>query len=239
MDSLDSIRKRGDIVGLFDSYRRKVGTSQPQNYATNCDITSQIAQDFYLQPGYAEVYKNGISTVTYDVIISEGDKINKTVGYKTLQSYPYAEIQFQIGDYIYWTYGNENTIWLLTSLDKQHLFSITGRMYQCNNELNWTVGATPHSYPCYIEDKMNFTVVDQERNISFPTGDVWVHVQKNADTSNIDIGQRFVLNGRAWKVRQVRDFVEDGLISFPLQFDYDDDADTNIGAVNGVSFPWS
>lgn len=239
MDSLDSIRKRGDIVGLFDSYRRKVGTSQPQNYATNCDITSQIAQDFYLQPGYAEVYKNGISTVTYDVIISEGDKINKTVGYKTLQSYPYAEIQFQIGDYIYWTYGNENTIWLLTSLDKQHLFSITGRMYQCNNELNWTVGATPHSYPCYIEDKMNFTVVDQERNISFPTGDVWVHVQKNADTSNIDIGQRFVLNGRAWKVRQVRDFVEDGLISFPLQFDYDDDADTNIGAVNDVSFPWS
>lgn len=226
-------------MGLFDSYRRKVGASQPQNYATNCDITSQIAQDFYLQPGYAEVYKNGISTVTYDVIISEGDKINKTVGYKTLQSYPYAEIQFQIGDYIYWTYGNENTIWLLTSLDKQHLFSITGRMYQCNNELNWTVGATPHSYPCYIEDKMNFTVVDQERNISFPTGDVWVHVQKNADTSNIDIGQRFVLNGRAWKVRQVRDFVEDGLISFPLQFDYDDDADTNISAVNDVSFPWS
>ena len=239
MDSLDSIRKRGDNVGLFDSYRRKVGASQPQNYATNCDITSQIAQDFYLQPGYAEVYKNGISTVTYDVIISEGDKINKTVGYKTLQSYPYAEIQFQIGDYIYWTYGNENTIWLLTSFDKQHLFSITGRMYQCNNELNWTVGATPHSYPCYIEDKMNFTVVDQERNISFPTGDVWVHVQKNADTSNIDIGQRFVLNGRAWKVRQVRDFVEDGLISFPLQFDYDDDADTSIGAVNDVSFPWS
>ncbi len=239
MAFLGLIRKRGDDVGLFDSYRRKVGASQPQNYASNCDITSQIVQDFYVQPGYAEVYKNNLPATSYDVIISDGDKINKTVGYKTLQSYPYSEIQFQIGDYIHWTYGNENTIWLLTSLDKQFLFSVTGRMYQCNNELNWTVGATPYSYPCYIEDKMNFTVVDQERNISFPTGDVWVHVQKNADTSNIDIGQRFVLNGRAWKVRQVRDFVEDGLISFPLQFDYDDDADTSTGAVNDVDFPWS
>lgn len=223
---------------MYDSYRRKVGATQAQNYASNCEIASQVANDFFIQPGYAEVYKNGISSTTYDVIISEGDKTNKTVGYKMMLSYPYSSVQFSVGDYIYWNYGGEDTIWLLTSLDKQFTYSVSGRMFQCNNTLGWTVGATPHSYPCYIEDRLTMSAFDQEKNMIFANGDILVNVQKNAWTETLDIGNRFLFGSKAWKIRQVKDMTNEGIITFQMQFDFADANDTSTGAVEGPKFTW-
>ena len=190
-------------MGLFDSYRRKVGASQPQNYASNCDITSQIVQDFYGQPGYAEVYKNNLPATPYDVIISEGDRVNKNVGYKSMLSYPYATIQFNIGDYIHWTYGDNAEIWILASLDRQLSFSVSGRIYKCNTTLKWknSLGATIQ-YPATIEAfkfSSEDTIKVSER---FFTGDAkrYATLQLNSDTADLKRNNRFIFDERAWKI---------------------------------------
>lgn len=223
---------------MYDSYRRKVGATQAQNYTSNCEIASQVANDFFIQPGYSEIYKNGVTSDIYDVVIMEGDKTDKTVGYKMLLSYPYDTVQFSIGDYIYWTFGREETIWLLTSLDKQFIYSVSGRMFKCNNKLNWTVGSTPLSYPCYIEDRLSMSAFDQEKNMIFASGDILVSVQKNSSTLSLDIGNRFLFGTKAWKIRQIKDMVSEGIITFQMQFDFVDASDTSTGTVDGPKFIW-
>lgn len=189
---------------MYDSYRRKVGTTQAQNYTSNCEIASQIANDFFIQPGYAEIYKNGISSTLYDVIISEGDKTNKTVGYKMMLSYPYDTVQFSVGDYIYWNYGEESTIWLLTSLDKQFTYSVAGKIYKCNITLKWKdIDGNTISYPSALEAfKLSSESTINESGNRFIIGDGkrYISLQRNADTLKLKRNQRFIFDNRAWKI---------------------------------------
>ena len=111
-------------------------------------------------------------------------------------------------------------------------------MFQCNNTLGWTIGSTPHSYPCYIEDRLTMSAFDQEKNMIFANGDILVNVQKNALTESLDIGYRFLFGTKAWKIRQIKDMTNEGIITFQMQFDFSDANDTSAGAVDGPKFTW-
>jgi len=223
---------------MYDSYKRKVGATQPPNYAEKCEIVDAIVDDFYTHPGYTEVYKNNTPSITYDAIIADGDLTDKTVGYKRFLSYPYSTIQFTIGDYIHFDYGATPTVWLLTSLEKQFTFEVAGRIYQCNNTLQWNQSATPYSYPCYIEDRLNETEFDFEKHVLTATGDIIVHVQKNAYTDLITTDYRFMFGGKAWKVRGVRNFINQGIITMNMRIDYVADSDTSTIADNDNTPVW-
>jgi len=221
---------------MYDSYKRKVGATQASNYNTNCNIVESIVDDFFEQPGYTEVYRNDISYITYDAIIADGDREDKLAGYKRFLSYPYSEIQFNSGDYIHFNYGGDDTTWLLTSLDRQFTYNVSGRIYKCNNTLYFGTSATPLSYPCFVEDRINETEFDFEK-VTLAAGDILVHVQKNADTETIGIDTKFKFGNKTWRTRVVKNFISEGVITLGMRLDYVDTQDTTLPV--DPAFPWA
>lgn len=164
-----------------------------------------IKTSFEINPSYNLVYRNFDQSQDYKVWIYEGNDKDKIVGYKYIQSYPYDEVKFSIGDYIDWKYDNVNlSTWLIISLDKQLLYDVKGRMLLCNNTLKWIdTNNNTKTLPCVIEDAMTY------RNFKFgnsgvvePGGDIVVLVQKNEDSSKISVNDRFLFNNRAFRVKQ-------------------------------------
>lgn len=164
-----------------------------------------IKTSFEINPSYNQVFKNFDYNANYKVWIYEGNDKDKIVGYKYIQSYPYDEVKFNIGDYIDWKYDNINlSTWLIISLDKQLLYDVKGRMLLCNNTLKWIdKDNITNSLPCVIEDAMTY------RNFKFGNsgvveqgGDIVVLVQKNSKSSQISINDRFLFNNRAFRVKQ-------------------------------------
>ena len=122
-------------------------------------ITELTKGTFYSNPDYNKIYKNFNYEKSYDAWIYEGNERDKIVGYKIFQSYPYDIVEFNIGDYIHWNFNHvELSTWLLTSLDTQYLYNVTGRMLLCNNSLRWKNNdGNLNCYPCVIKDAMTYT----------------------------------------------------------------------------------
>lgn len=203
------------------------------------NITELTKGTFTENPDYNQVYKNFDYSKTYDAWIYEGNKEDKIVGYKMLQSYPYDKPEFKIGDYIHWNYNHkELSTWLLTSLDTQYLYNVIGRMLECNNSLRWKdkQGAI-NCYPCVIKDALTYTNFKWGNSgLVESGGDIVVLVQRNNETSKIDINDRFIFTGVAFKVKQKLnelnpDYLELYMMKVP-ELD-GDDLNNNI-AINDV-----
>lgn len=174
-------------------------------------LTDNIYNSFTDMPDYRQVYKNFKYSEPLDVWIYEGNEKDKIVGYKYLQSYPYKTVQFNIGDYIHWNYNHEDlSTWLLISLDKQHLYDVKGRIMLCNNILKWKDSSnTTKSYPCVIEDAMTYVNFKYgTKGVAQQGADIVVLVQQNEDTKELNINERFMFNGRAFKIKQKKDLIE-------------------------------
>lgn len=172
----------------------------------NSQITELTKTSFNSSTDHRIVYKNFDYNTSYDVWIYEGNETNKIVGYKYLQSYPYDEPKFKIGDYIHWNYNHkELSTWILISLDTEYLYNIKGRMLLCNNSLRWKDknNGEINCYPCVIEDSMTYTNFKWgNKGVVEPGGDIVVIVQRNKYTSQISINDRFLFNGVGFKVKQ-------------------------------------
>lgn len=177
---------------------------------TGAESSEQISEltkeTFYSSTDYVKVYKNFNYIKTYDTWIYEGNDKDKIVGYKYLQSYPYDTPQFHIGDYIHWNFNHkELTTWILTSLDTQHLYNVKGRMLECNNSLKWeTQKGKLNCYPCVIEDALTYTNFKWgNKGVIEDGGDIVVVVQRNKDTSTIQVNDRFMFNNVSFRVKQI------------------------------------
>ncbi len=179
-------------------------TNNSSNSNTS-SITELTKSTFSENPDYNKVYKNFNYDKIYEAWIYEGNKEDKIVGYKIFQSYPYDKPEFKIGDYINWNYSHkEISTWLLTSLDTQYLYNVTGRMLECNNSLRWKdKNGNLNCYPCVIKDALTYTNFKWGNSgIVQSGGDIVVLVQRNKETSQIDINDRFIFTGVAFKVKQ-------------------------------------
>ena len=171
----------------------------------NDAISELTSETFFNSTDYRVVYKNFDYTTTYDTWIYEGNDEDKIVGYKYIQSYPYNEVKFKIGDYVHWNFNHkELSTWLITSLDTQYLYNVKGRMLQCNNSIRWTdKDGELNCYPCVIEDAMTYTNFKWGNSgVVQNGGDIVVLVQKNQYTSQIAINDRFLFNEVGFRVKQ-------------------------------------
>lgn len=209
------------------------------------DTISGIKDGFEDSPEFEWVYINFNFDNRLKTWITNGNMDDKTLGYKTLYSYPYSEIKFKIGDYIHFNYGHEDlnnpniwSVWLLESLDTQRLYNMTGRLLPCNQELKWVDNGLIYKYPCYLENSMKYTTLNLgTQGFVVPNADILLFVQKNEDTSMMNINKRFIFDGRAFIIVQINNVMNKGyLILFmnkvaesPL-----DDLKNNI-AYNGES----
>ena len=166
---------------------------------------SILKNTFEVNPSFNNVFRNFDHNQSFKTWIYEGNEKDKIVGYKYIQSYPYDDVKFEIGDYIEWKYGNSDlSTWLIISLDKQYTHDVKGRMLLCNNTLKWINSDNETiSYPCVIEDSMSYTNFKfGNSGVVEPGADIVVLVQKNADTMNISVNDRYMFNNRAFRVKQ-------------------------------------
>jgi len=200
-------------------------------------LTNALKESFSKNLGYDKVKVNN-STDFVEVCIYDDNATKEDVFYKMLWSYPYDDIQFSRGDYIYWRYGNQDTAWLLETLDEQHLYDIRGRIYKCNHNLKWQdENLITRSYPCVLEDKVNNNVFDINKNIIIQNGFIYVDVQQNEITSKIKVNQRFLFDGQAFKVNFVETFIGGNYMSLTLAKDEiapDDKVDLGIANYKNI-----
>lgn len=184
-------------------------TLHSNSNTSSSDAIFELTKDtFFENADHRVVYKNFDYNTKYDTWIYEGNDEDKIVGYKYLQSYPYDEVKFKIGDYIHWNFNHkELSTWILTSLDTQYLYNVKGRMLQCNNSLRWKDNEGEiHCYPCVIKDALTYTNFKWgNKGVVQSGGDIVVVVQRNQFTSNINVNDRFLFNEVAFRVKQLFD----------------------------------
>jgi hypothetical protein len=205
---------------MFDLYKKRVKSTSTDSQFANDEITQSIKDEFHGFPNYYQIYKNGVSTTLYDVVINEGDKGEKLSGYKKLLSYPYDTPQFTKGDLIYWTYGGTSTMWLLVSDNKQYLYGVGGRIIQCENYLRWIHNGIVYEIPCVKDEGVGFNDPDFNKVISLPEGIIHIKCQANATTKLIKHNQRFLFDdsGQAWKVHTIEN-IGNSILKFSLGVD--------------------
>lgn len=221
-------------MGVYDLYRKQVGSTLTDKQLIECDMTQQIKDNFTKQPNYHQVYRNLETATPYDVLITTGNIKDNSVGYKNLISYPYDTYIFDNGDYIHMTYGGESTTWLLTSLDKPSLYEVKGRIERCNNDLKWIDNyGEVKSYKCVISDVLKEDRFKDSKNITLPDGFISVEVQGNAFTDTLNINKRFLFNGQAWKLRSIMDLVDKNTRTFIMVKDTVNEATDDL--INNIA----
>lgn len=80
-------------------------------------------------------------------------------------------------------------------------------MLQCNNSLRWEdENGERHCYPCVIKDAMTYTNFKWgNKGVVQSGGDIVVLVQRNENTSKINVNDRFLFNEVAFRVKQLFD----------------------------------
>ena len=204
-------------MGFYDLYRATTFSTSSDKAIVEGDIVQNIKDNFHSQPNYHQVYKNMVTATPYDVLISVGNVKDKEVGYKTLISYPYDTYVFDNGDYVDFDYGNENSTWLITSLDKFSLYEVKGRIERCNNDLKWVdSNGVIQSYKCIVTAGIREDRSRENKNIVTPDGFIDVRVQYNADTDQVTSNNRFLFNGKAFRVRSVSDLTDNNIITLTM-----------------------
>lgn len=186
------------------------------------DMIDKIKETFEENFNYRPVTINGNQFEFYKTWIFEGNEKDKTIGFKYLLSYPYDEIQFNIGDFIQWDYfhvnGKDNkselnaeqwSTWLMQSLDYQEIFDSKGRIMLCNDKLRWyDKDKNIFEVHCVVEDGMKYTTWDYGTKGAIIEGaDIVVLTQQNDYTRRIKINDRFIFNKRAYVIIQKNDIV--------------------------------
>lgn len=201
-------------MGLYDDFRTRMQCSLSQSEKNRNSIVQVIKDGFYSLPSVFSVYLNSATTVFYDAQILSGETSKNSLGYKTIISYPYDTIKFKIGDYVHFTYNGATSTWLLTSLDTQNIYSVKGRIFQCNGTLKVAVSSvdtitgydslgrpitttvnTYYENPCfYLSKVVNATDGDLSNAVNIPFGHILVSYQYDS-TKVIKSGMKFTLNG--------------------------------------------
>jgi hypothetical protein len=207
-------------LGVYDLYRKRVNSTLTDSEIAQCEMTQQIKDNFKGQPNYHQVYKNLDNSVMYDVLITNGNVKDKSVGYKMLVSYPYDDFIFDSGDYVNFNYGGVDSTWLLTSIDRTYLYDVKGRIERCNNELKWIDSfGDLQVYKCVIEYAIREDRVKDNKTVMLPDGYIRVQVQENEYTSLIRDNKRFIFNGNAYKIRSIINYVDSNVVTLVMLTD--------------------
>lgn len=172
---------------------------------------------FENSPNYKLVTINS-GTTEYKTLIKDYDKSKNLIGYKFLISYPYTTCNFNVGDYINFEYGGVTTNWLIFALDKQFTYNVNGKIKKCNNVLKWLdSNGNELTYKCVIEDKINNSDLDENKQIIIPEGGIIVHCQLNTYTDEISENYRFIFGKQVFKVNALIDYASTGFITFIMK----------------------
>jgi len=200
-----------------------------------------IKENFLTGLDYTKVYKNLDMTQTYDTWVFNGNKDEKNLGsYKKFLSYPYTQLQFDIGDYVSFTYGGSIHNWLITSLDKKLYYDIVGNIERCNINLKWEDdNGIIYNYPAVTKENWNSDDPLFNSDITVNKGKISIVIQYNEFTKFIKINKRFLIGDpyQAVKVVSLVNYTDTNTLTLSVIVDNkaSDDNET-IGIANYNSF---
>lgn len=171
-------------------------------------------EGFFRNIGYTQVAKNFSSTPLLDCLIYDGDKNDNVLGNnKYFLSYPYDIRQFDVGDYISFNYGGNNSNWLITSLDKSLIHNINGRIKKCNYYLQWKNSeGNLISRWCIISNEVNQSVaVDEGRYMRLGEGKYEISLPADEETIKLSRDKRFIWEGLALRITSTDKTTRPGL----------------------------
>lgn len=204
---------------------------------------NKIKENFFRNLDYTKVHKNLNYNVDYDAWIFQGNKDDKILGsFKEFLSYPYDELQFDIGDYISFNYGGDIHDWLLTSIDKKLYYDIHGRIERCNIRLKWQDGCgNVYDYPAVAREELGRDLPDFKSAITINQGKLKLNVQFNEHTRLIPINKRFLFGDpdQAFKVIALINYTDTPILGLDMEIDNispSDDLGLNIANYNSFKY---
>jgi uncharacterized protein YjdB len=102
----------------------------------------------------------------------------------------------------------DNNYWLTINTDYYHFVTASTVIRRCNNTLNWLMdNGQVHQEVCVIEYADKSDTFEYRRSINIPRGDINVIAQCNQFTKNIQVDDRFLFNGQAFRCRFVNNYL--------------------------------
>ena len=186
-----------------------------------------LAGSFQNSPNYESITINS-NSINYDTFILDYDTDKQLIGYKKIICYPYdTQILFS-GDYVIW----DSNKWLVFSVDNQFLYNVRGKIKKCNNIVKWIdSNNVTREYSCVIDNKINNSDLDQNKNIIIPQGGIIVYLQRNLITNELSINDRFLFGKQAFKINAFIDYVSTSFMSLIMQKDNIDIRDDFINQI--------
>lgn len=99
-------------------------------------------------------------------------------------------------------YMFDNNYWIVTFTDEAELLTKNVMVRRCNNWLRWVDKNTGKliEYPCVVAYDATSPQNQIDNDIITPNNGLFIIVQGNNDTLTIETNQRFILNGRPFKI---------------------------------------
>ncbi len=205
-------------MNYFDTYKNRItaiGGSVVGSQLENMKQT--ILSGFYNNPSYNQVYINDSSTPS-DVWITD-DSTTKEI--KQILTKPGDTIS--TGDLVKW--NNEH--WMTLIVDDMQVY-FRGSIQKCFSSIKWQDSSlSTIEAPFTIKSEASQLGIEEGRIISLPKERRNIIIQSNPDTQKIKRDQRFIFDGRVWRVTGLNGLV-DNLIYLTLEEDAINSATDNL-----------
>jgi hypothetical protein len=184
----------------YEGYNAYLSINSGSPKERTINHTKQVlSNNFKDSPSY---YSVSISGITTDVHITDGSDIKEQKVLLTQSTSPLST-----GDLVLW--NSENWLTLIVDNMGSGIY-YRGTIRKCVSSLKWknSSGVAKEAYFTFnVQSTANFGV-EEGRVINLGNERRQIIIQSNADTQLIKKDQRFIFDGRAWKV-----IAKDGLIA--------------------------
>lgn len=130
--------------------------------------------------------------------------------------YSKPDESFSVGDIVEW---NDN-YFLVIDIDEDQQIQTKGVIQLCNNTLNMYIDDILYEIPCIVESNTRLYQLgtDDNKFISEPSTNIIVRVPKNSISLLIERDQIYQLGVNNYKIVDISDIIEQGLLVFKLEF---------------------
>lgn len=181
------------------------------------DTIRKLKSSFKDSPSYSKVLMSVPSMDINDAYEIDAQIVDSSDVRDEKKLTTFIENSLSSGNYIKWI----DKYWLVTHFDPLGDIYKRGIMHRCYTTLRWQdkEGVVREAWFSRKTDvSPNFGVDDRKVTIVMPDERRQIVVQSNQHTQRFNKTQRFILDGRAWKIITLDD-IADGIINIVLQED--------------------
>lgn len=195
---------------MNEYYSNFINTNKKPNEQIINNLKNQVTKKFYVASNYytieeetefgSLIFQNISVRITNVSDAKTGQRINDD-----FKNIIFSDFNHNVT--VGQRYRFDDNIWIVYSTD--NIKTITDNVYirRCNNTINMQDEyGVIHKEPCVIDYKMLETRVYYQENIDVSQGKIWIQVQKNKWTSNININYRVLFDTLCYKIRNVINF---------------------------------